>query len=206
MSEQNQKPNSDQNLILKDEQALLLDHDYDGIQELDHPLPGWWLAVFYITIVFAVGYVVYYMTGWGPTLTDELNTQMAAIEASKPKAPEGGNGLTDEALAAMAKDPSKIEAGKVVFTGKCAPCHGDVGQGIIGPNLTDDNWIHGKGAPTDIMKVVTDGVADKGMPPWGPVLTPDELTAVVVYIRSIHGSNPPNPKEPQGDHYDFQTL
>lgn len=204
MSDKNPSTSSQENVILSDEKALLLDHNYDGIQELDHPLPSWWLAILYITIVFSVVYMAYYMTGWGPTLTEEMNQQLAEIEAKKPAAPEGG--MASDVLLAAIQDPSKIAAGKGVYDGKCAACHGDKGQGLIGPNLTDDHWIHGTGSPADVAKVISEGVPDKGMPPWGPVITPDELVEVTAFIRSIHGSNPPNPKEPQGELHEFQAL
>lgn len=185
-----------QNLILSDERAVLLDHDYDGIQELDFPLPQWWLMVFYGTIVFAIIYAGYYMVGPGPTLAQELAQSLTEISARAPKqnpARSAGN----ELLALLGK-PEHIQAGAKVFTEKCAACHGVQGQGQIGPNLTDDFWIHGNGSAADIAKVVNDGVTEKGMPPWGMVLKPDELNDVVVFVKSIRGSNPAGAKEPQG--------
>ena len=186
----------------KKEEKLIEGHDYDGIQELDNPLPGWWLATFYISIVFAVLYFAYYVLGEGPSLRDELHkaevVQEQKINANKPK-----EGSMDEAkLASFEKDSAHLQAGKADFEGKCVACHGPQGQGIIGPNLTDNFWIHGKGTLGDIAKVVSEGVNDKGMPPWGPVLKPDELVEVVVYVHSLRGSNPPNPKAPQGEKVD----
>ena len=197
MSHQNE--NEDKSQALKGEESLLLDHNYDGIQELDHPLPRWWVSLFYLTIVFAAGYVSYYMTGIGPSLREELATSLAEIEARKPAPQPGGDGLSDEALIALAAQPEKVANGKDVFAGKCAACHGDKGQGIIGPNLTDDHWLHGTGKPSEVAAIVRDGVVEKGMPPWGPVLTPDELKNVTAYIRSIHGTKPAGAKEPQGN-------
>jgi cytochrome c oxidase cbb3-type subunit 3 len=204
MSDSKNQPN-EKNTIFKDEEALLLDHDYDGIQELDHPLPGWWLGILYTTIVFSIVYCGYYMTGMGPTLRDELAVALLDIEAKKPKVAADG-GLTDEVIMASFKDPAKLQNGAQVYVGKCAACHGDKGQGIIGPNLTDDHWIHGQGNPASIAAVVRDGVTEKGMPPWGPVLTPDELIDVTAYIRSLHGTNPVGAKEPQGQAHEFVNL
>lgn len=198
--------NEEKNLILKDEEKLVLDHNYDGIQELDHPLPGWWLAIFYISIAFSAVYVAYYMTGIGPTLRDEMNATLQEFEAKKPQMPAASSAPNDDALLAMVADKARVQSGAEVFAGKCAACHGAQGQGQIGPNLTDDFWIHGGGGPSDIMKVVRDGVADKGMPPWGPVLKDDEMINVMLFIRSIHGTNPPNAKEPQGAQQPWKTA
>ena len=185
--------------VSANESGLLLDHDYDGIQELDHPLPRWWLSLFYATILFSILYAVHYMLGTGPSLREELAADMAEIEALKivkTSAPLAGT--EDEILAAIATQPEKISLGKAVFTGKCAACHGDQGQGTIGPNLTDDHWLHGTGKASEIAATVRAGVPEKGMPPWGPVLSSDELLNVTAFIVSIRGTNPPGAKEPQG--------
>ncbi|MES2856093.1 MAG: cbb3-type cytochrome c oxidase N-terminal domain-containing protein [Bdellovibrionota bacterium] len=187
---------------LKGEESLLLDHNYDGILELDHPLPRWWLMTFYASIVFAVAYALYYMVGPGPTLRQELQASMNEIElaqASAPKRPDAD----DEVFVASLNDPNKLKIGAETFAGKCAACHGDQAQGIIGPNLTDDFWINGKGTYQDIAKVVADGVLDKGMPPWGAMLKAEELVHLIAFIRSVRGSNPAGAKESQGE---FQKL
>jgi cytochrome c oxidase cbb3-type subunit III len=184
--------------VKADEQALLLDHDYDGIRELDHVLPRWWLMLFYGTIVFAAIYVGYYMVGSGPSLREELEVAMREINAKKPKQVPVESDEKDLQAAAAAASPDFMKLGKVVFSGKCMPCHGQNGEGGIGPNLTDDYWLHGNGTPKDIAHVVQGGVPEKGMPAWGEMLKPDEVKAVVVYIKSLHGTNPPGAKPPQG--------
>ena len=189
--------------VFKNEESLLLDHNYDGIKELDHVLPRWWLGILYGSIVFAAWYSGYYLSGHGPTPQQELAVSMKQIEALRPaQAPPSAG--EDQALLAAFKDPAHLKHGAEVFQGKCIPCHGDKGQGVIGPNLTDDFWIHGKGTLKDIAAVVTSGVGDKGMPPWGPILTVDELRDVVAYVHSLHGSNPPGGKEPQGEKQEFK--
>lgn len=188
--------------VLRGEENLLLDHNYDGIRELDHVLPRWWLGILYGTIVFAAWYAGYYLSGHGPTPQQELAVAMKQIEALQPKPAPGGADTV--ALLAAFKDPTRIKHGAEVFAGKCVPCHGDKGQGVIGPNLTDDFWIHGKGTLVDIASVVTVGVGDKGMPPWGSILNQDELRDVVAFVHSIHGTNPPSPKEPQGEKQEFK--
>ncbi len=189
--------------LQKGEESLLLDHNYDGIHELDHVLPRWWLGIFFATIIFAAWYMGYYMSGRGPTPQQELVVAMKEIEAMRPVTPPSSEG-DEEALLAAYKDPVKLKHGKEVFTGKCLACHGEKGQGVVGPNLTDDYWLHGKGTLKDIAAVVVTGVADKGMPPWGPILTADELKDVVAFVHSLHGTAPANPKAPQGEKQDFK--
>lgn len=171
-------------------------HDYDGIQEFDNQLPRWWLYMFYISIVFAAGYWGYYKFGPGQTLMEVFEQEHAALQAAQQQAaPQGG--ADGERLLAVAKDPAQLEKGKTVYAGKCASCHGPQGQGSIGPNLTDTFWIHG-GTLVQIATTVEKGVGEKGMPPWGPLLSQEELYAVTAYVKSLKGTNPPNPKAPQG--------
>lgn len=169
------------------------DQHHDGIEELDNPLPRWWVYLFYATIIFAIGYGPYYWLGKGPTAI-----QVLAEEQNKSKSSDS-SGDAGKALAAAVKDPKTIDAGKAIFTAKCTPCHGPNGGGIIGPNLTDKFWIHGKGTPEDILQVVTNGVPEKGMLAWGKVLSPEELVAVVTYVHSLAGTSPTNPKPPEGN-------
>ncbi|MFO1519829.1 MAG: cbb3-type cytochrome c oxidase N-terminal domain-containing protein [bacterium] len=180
-----------------EDEKLIADHEYDGIHELDNPLPGWWLMTFYITIAFALVYFAYYTLGNGPTLTEELNKNMTRLEEMKPKKPK--TEIDEAKLLALSKDPQEIKKGQEVFQARCVSCHGAKGEGVIGPNLTDNYWIHGKGTMPDVVKVISEGVNDKGMPAWGAVLKEDELYAVASYVKSLKGSAPPNPKAPQGD-------
>lgn len=188
---------SSPNLILEDERSILLAHNYDGIEELNNPMPSWWQTTFYATILFGVAYFAYFTFFGGPTQNEELNADLAKIASLAP-APLATGELESKILAHL-KDAPTIAAGQVAFAAKCVACHGDHGQGVIGPNLADKFWIHGNGTPAAILKVVADGVAEKGMPPWGAVLPPEEMTAIVVYVASLQGTNPANPKEPQGE-------
>ena len=176
---------------------LIEDHEYDGIKELDNPLPGWWLMTFYITIVFAVGYFLYYQVFGGPTLEQELKTNMASIEEMQQTHQAEESSQFDARAVVMNKE--RVAAGKEIFQTKCFACHGDKAQGIIGPNLTDDYWIHGDGTVSAIRDIVTKGVPDKGMPPWGGQLTSDQIIDVAAYVYSLHGSNPEGAKPPQGE-------
>ena len=189
--------------IHKDEEKLVLDHNYDGIKELDHVLPRWWLWMFYATIIFAAWYSGYYLSGSGPSSKQELAVALEQIDAMKPvSAPPTSEQETSLLMAA--KDPEKIKHGGEVYLGKCFACHGDKAQGVIGPNLTDEYWIHGKGRISDLAAVIRDGVPDKGMPPWGAILTPDEFTDVVAFVHSVRGSNPAGAKAQQGELQEFE--
>lgn len=174
----------------------LLDHSYDGIQEYDNPLPTWWKLIFYATILFVP---LYYWDplgiGVGPGKEQAYANDMARFAAEHPQTT--GPALSDEQFVAMSKDAAKLADGKAVFTTNCVACHRADGGGMIGPNLTDDYWIHG-GTPTQIHTTISEGVLAKGMPNWGKLLKPEQVDAVTAYVMSLHGSNPANPKAPDG--------
>lgn len=181
----------------------LTDHNYDGIQEYDNPLPTWWTLTFYATIVWAVIYFVGITMGFIPTYGEDLKDEQQELtdlrqkyEDSQPKIV-----ITEEMLTEASKDEAKLAAGSKAFGEKCAACHGDKGQGLIGPNLTDKFWLHG-GSLMAIHKVVDKGVLEKGMPAWGGVLNKDELIGVVGHIATLQGTQPEGAKEPQGEAYE----
>lgn len=184
----------------KQEQDHLLEHNYDGIQEFDNPMPRWWVYIFWATIVFSI---LYYFNvpgiGIGKGRIANYNETMAAARAAEAKRVAAQPaGSSPEQLVALSKDATALASGKQTFTQNCAACHRADAGGQIGPNLTDDYWLHGA-AIDQIHKTVTDGVLEKGMPPWGKVLKPAQLDAVVAYVYTLRGTNPPNPKAPQGD-------
>jgi cytochrome c oxidase cbb3-type subunit 3 len=182
-------------MATNDNDPKLLEHSYDGIQEYDNPLPRWWVIIFWATIVFSVLYVINVpVFGRGPGRIAEYNADMASWKAAHP-APTVES--SPEELAAMAKDPGAMALGKQVFTTNCASCHRPDAGGLIGPNLTDDAWIHG-GSLLEIHKTVREGVMAKGMPAWDKLLRPEQIDGVVAYVASLYGSNPPNPKPPEG--------
>lgn len=184
---------SDQN----DNEPIILDHNYDGIQEYDNPLPTWWLTTFFITIIFGFLYWIDAETAGRMTQVEEANAELAVLRALGPKIVSGATSEEEfKLLAAVATNGAK---GKEVFTAKCAVCHGSEGQGSIGPNLTDEFWLHGKGGFSDVAKVISEGVLDKGMPPWVEQLSPDELKTVTVFVVSMRGTNLANAKPPQGE-------
>jgi cytochrome c oxidase cbb3-type subunit 3 len=177
--------------------APVMDHDYDGIQEFDNPLPMWWLTTFFVTIIFGFVYWIHYSFGGGPSLADELKTELSVVEAAKKKNPAPLE--SEQMLVALLTDKAALEKGQVVYSEKCLACHGPQLQGLIGPNLTDDFWIHGKGKAVDIALVVRKGVLEKGMPPWEGQLTDEQIRAVTAYVASQRGTNPPKAKAPQGE-------
>lgn len=179
---------------------LIKGHEYDGIQELDNPLPGWWLITFYGTIIFSVVYYYYYEIGSGPSHSEELAASLNSIKAAHEKVVEEAPKASDIDFAALMADPEVIAKGKAHYTKvACNACHGLNGEGIIGPNLTDNYWIHGKGDYEVIVEKIAEGILDKGMPPHKDRLKPQEIIELTVYVKSLAGSNPANAKAPQGD-------
>lgn len=176
----------------------LLDHNYDGIQELDNMLPRWWLATFYLTIVFSIIYFGYYELGTGQSIDQEFTADIAALEAKTLASGKVAFPDENKLKSVLASADSKVK-GHDVFRVRCASCHGDKGQGLIGPNLTDSYWLHGDGKPESIGKTIYGGVPEKGMPPWGPVLSEEEVYAVTAFVVSLKGSNPAGAKAPQGN-------
>ena len=172
----------------------LLEHNYDGIQEYDNPLPRWWVWIFWATIAFAVLYAVD-IGGWmrGPGRIPDYNRSLADASKRWPQ-PTSSD---PAALAALSRDANAVALGKKVFTTNCAVCHRADAGGNIGPNLTDEYWLHG-GRIEEIAKTISEGVLDKGMPNWGKMLPPAQVSAVAVYVASLHDSHPASPKAPQG--------
>ncbi|MCB0419381.1 MAG: c-type cytochrome [Bdellovibrionales bacterium] len=177
-------------------------HDYDGIQELNNPLPAWWLGIFWATCLFGLAYYIYYELAGGPTLDEELQTAMSEIHAVKEEAQAANPTAapkSDEELNALVSDPAALEKGAQVFQTNCVACHGAKGEGTIGPNLTDDYWIHKKGTMSDIVSLIKTGVPDKGMPPWEAAIAAEDIEKTAAFIVSLKGTNPPNAKAPQGE-------
>lgn len=179
------------------EKDLLLDHNYDGIQELDHPLPSWWLAILYLSIIFSVIYVAGIYLGKIPTLDQSFAGHMQEVEALRAEEKKQ-NGFNLDQYNAFAATADFAKKGETVFTDYCVACHAEKGVGNIGPNLTDHYWIHAKGTPETIFNIVTNGVEEKGMPVWSEALTSEEIYAVTQYVMSLHGLNLKG-KEAQGE-------
>ena len=185
---------------LEKEADHLLDHNYDGIQELDNALPPWWKYGFYITIVVAFVYIFnFHVFGNGKNPTQEYAAEMEQARIEKEIFDANNKDRIDDSNVPMA-DATGLTVAKEIFTAKCFACHGKLGEGGAGPNLTDDYWLH-KGSLNDIYNTIKVGYADKGMQSWANDFTPKEMSFLASYVKSIHGTNPPNAKLPQGELY-----
>ena len=213
--------------------APLLDHDADGIRELDNDLPRWWVWLFYLSIIWAVLYMLFYhVFGIGYSSAEEYKKEMNPAYARVPSREAKLLGIlpeyhspfydpaadlryvnkeagampayveetreSDTTTYVQATDDATLALGKSIFVGKCATCHGNFGEGGIGPNLTDDYWLHGS-TFNDIYRTIKFGVPAKGMISWRMEMNPDQMQAVASYVMTLHGTNPPNPKAPQGE-------
>jgi len=176
----------------------LLDHSFDGITEYDNPLPRWWVALFWLTIVFLPLYVIYYHFGPGELPLQRYDAEMVAHYEQQAAELLALGEINDEMLRGLQDSPSMMSGAEKVFESRCAVCHGMFGEGGIGPNLTDDHWLHG-GRLTDIYTTIKNGVPSKGMLAWEGQLKPAELLAVAAFVGSRVGSEPPNAKAPQGE-------
>ncbi len=166
-------------------------HEYDGIEEADNDLPRWWLATLYGAILFSAGYWFYYHEyAVGPLPLEAYAAEVAA------SADQGGE-VTPDLLATLASSAEEVERGRALFGEHCAVCHGDRAQGNIGPNLTDDRFLHG-GEPIAIHTTIRDGVGARGMPAWGPTLGPRSVRSLAVFVASLRGTNVPG-KAPEGE-------
>lgn len=184
---------------MAEEKDLVIEHEYDGIKELDNPVPAWFNGMFYASLAFAVVYLcVYHVFGWGATQEEEYAREMAHAEQVRQEWLAQAANNIDENTVTLDASPETVAAGMAIFTQNCAACHGGMGEGGIGPNLADEYWLHG-GEVQDVFRVIKYGVLDKGMVPWEQSLTPAQIAEVANYIMSIRGSNPPNAKEPQGE-------
>lgn len=173
-------------------------HDYDGIRELNNPTPPWWRWSFYFSVVFAVVYMWRFQIAHSaPSQLEELAiAETAAAEAKEEYLKNAANNI-DENNVTLLAGADDIASGQKLFSSNCAPCHGPQAQGVVGPNLTDDYWLHG-GSVKAVFTTIKYGIPDKGMKSWKDDFSPKQLAELASYIKSIHGSNPANPKEPQG--------
>lgn len=186
---------------VEQESDIDLGHNYDGIRELDNNLPPWWKYGFYLTIVFSVFYMWYFhFSSYAYTQKDEYNEEMVIAKAEKDEFLKKAANSVDENTVTMLADASRISNGKALFATNCVVCHGDKGEGKVGPNLTDAYWIHG-GSIKNVFKTVKYGVPEKGMIAWEATLRPAEIQDISSYILSLQGTNPANAKEAQGDLY-----
>ncbi len=175
-------------------------HEYDGIKELDHPLPKWWINLFYGTIIFSIIYVGYYEFLGGPSHQEQLETALQKIGSKQQKA----QAMNSQELAAidvqaLLQDDKALAAGALAYQQVCAACHAAKGEGLIGPNLTDKYWLHSKGDFQGILTAILKGFPEKGMPPWEAIVAKKDHAPLAAFVLSLQSTNPANQKAPQGE-------
>jgi cytochrome c oxidase cbb3-type subunit 3 len=190
---------------LEKEKDILFDHEYDGIRELDNSLPPWWVWMFYITIAFSVAYMTYYhFAGIGPGSEERYEQEMEKAEQAVQAYLARQANQIDETNVTALSDEQQLALGKTIYEVNCLVCHGALGEGGVGPNLTDEYWIHG-GSIADVFRVIKNGVPEKGMIPWKSQLRPQDMQRVASYILTLQGTNPPNAKQPEGERHQVRT-
>lgn len=184
--------------VKEDEKHLLIGHSYDGIQELNHPLPTWWNFILYTSIIYSIGYFVYYEFLSGPTLTQEFKVSHAKVMAAQAEYKRMNGAFKQEEYNAILADDG-LNKGKVVYETNCLACHNENGIGDAGPNLTDKYWLRAKSTPDTIYNLAYNGSEDNGMPAWSELISKEEIYQAVVYISSLKNTHQKGGKEPQGE-------
>ncbi len=184
---------------IEEEGEIVLDHNYDGIRELDNKLPPWWVYGFYATILFAVVYMVRYHVFDGVDQEEEYQIAVAQAQVEIEEYKKTAKDLVDFNTVELLTEIGDMKAGEAIFTGNCVACHKVGGGGGIGPNLTDDHWILGGGIKNVFKTISEGGRAGKGMVSWKSDLKPAEMAQVASYVLSLHGSNPQDAKEAEGE-------
>jgi Cytochrome c, mono- and diheme variants len=176
-------------------------YEYDGITEYDNPCPVWLMYIFYFTALLAVFYTGYH---FGSSSRDKIlddyaiklkKAQTQAPIQSSTQKPE----IIENELLELLQDPDALAEGGEIFSDQCALCHGYSGEGMIGPNLIDNYWLHGKGKISDIAVTISSGIPDKGMAAWADRIPEQQILHIAAYIKSIQGTTTENAKEPDGE-------
>lgn len=193
-------------VAIEKEEEIMFDHEYDGIRELDNDLPPWWRVGFYITIVIAFVYMIHYhVIRTGDLQLAEYNKELEQAEYNMAESRKKSANLVDETNVRMLKDEQSLAKGKELFISNCAACHGKFGEGGVGPNMTDEYWIHG-GSIKDVFKTIKYGVVEKGMKSWEADFSPSQMNQLASYIETLVGTNPSNGKEKQGSLYKEEAV
>jgi cytochrome c oxidase cbb3-type subunit 3 len=179
----------------------MMEHTYDGIEELDNPTPPWFMYLFYLTIIFGAFYGAYYHLYATENLqAGEYKTEVAVAEKAREAYMKQFANSINEDNVTLTTDAKDLTSGSTIYSTNCVACHGDKGQGGVGPNLTDKFWIHGGGIK-DLFKTITHGIPEKGMIAWEKSLNPIQIQQVSSYVLTLQGTNPPGAKEPQGEEF-----
>lgn len=177
---------------------LLLDHEYDGIREYDNPMPRWWVWIFWGSFYFSIAYFFHFhISGNGQTVAED-HQQAVALAREREAQQSLAAGISEQTLSELMAKTDVMNDASSTFIKKCAECHGNQGEGKIGPNLTDDYWIHGDASLMAIYQLVAEGVQTKGMPPWKRQMRPIELAKVAAFVGTLRGKNLDGPKGKEG--------
>jgi cytochrome c oxidase cbb3-type subunit 3 len=190
---------------VESESEIILDHDYDGIRELDNNLPPWWLYGFYASIIFAFIYMFNYHVLGGTTQKEEYQIEVAEAELEIAEYKKNAKGLLTANTVELLTEEADLTAGKSIFLANCIACHKADGGGGIGPNLTDPYWILGGGIKNVFNTISEGGRPGKGMVAWKTNLKSDEIAQVASYVLSLNGTTPAEPKEPEGELYEVES-
>jgi len=191
---------------IEEENDILLDHDYDGIKELDNNLPPWWIGFFYFTIIFGAIYFAKYYIYDDPLQEEEYNIELAEAAAELEKFKATATNLIDETNVTLLEGAGDVETGGKLYQSLCASCHGVAGEGIVGPNLTDKFWLHG-GDIKSVFTTIKFGVPEKGMIPWKTQLKGPQMQKIASFIlKNLQGTSPANAKAPEGELYEAEVV
>lgn len=198
----NRKFGAGELLPVSREEEIMMDHSYDGISELNNHMPPWLKYLFYATIIFAVVYTVNYLVlDTGKSQIEEYHEELAEAERQAEEQKLLAGNSIDESSVVFTTEAAHLENGKKIYADNCSACHRADGGGSVGPNLTDEYWLHG-GSIQDVFKVIKYGVQEKGMIPWQDKLTPEDIQNVASFILTLQGTAPEGAKEPQGEKYE----
>lgn len=189
------------NDIDKENEKYRLDHEYDGIKELDYPLPNWWVLTFIITSIFGAGYLIYYNFAGGIGERENFQTKRTKIMEIKEKHLEMMNEFDLERYQKIAANKELVELGNVIYQENCYSCHGVNGAGDVGPNLSDYYWLYSEGEPELVYSFIVQGSPGGGMPTWGHILSKEEIYYVTAFVKSLKGFPHKKAKAPQGEYY-----
>ncbi len=188
------------------EEEVMFDHEYDGIRELDNSLPPWWVALFYVTIIFGVVYMSYYhFLGYGPSSEEEFRMEVEQAEKAVAAYKAQMGATIDETNVTLLTDEQELSIGQSIFEANCAACHLPDGSGQIGPNLTDEFWIHGCSIG-DVFHIISEGVPAKGMISWKTQLRPQDIQRVASYILTELAGTNKEGKAPEGEKCQPQAM
>ncbi len=192
---------------VEQEQDVMLDHDYDGIKELDNVLPPWWVNLFYATIIFGFIYLIRFHIVGDYNQIQEFETEVKVAQTEIDKFLEANPSKFDESKLTLLSDKESLGKGKEIFSSVCAACHKPDGGGSVGPNLTDEFWINNGGGIKEVYKTIANGGREgKGMVPWKGTLKPEDIQKVASYVISLQGTNPAGAKPAEAEAVKWQAA